>query len=351
MFRSRRRLAGILIFASACVSAMAAPPLTTIQDVLYKADGSRFNGLAVISWPGFTASDNSNIAMQTLAVPIVNGNLTVQLVPTTTAITTAQYTVSYSSNGKIQFSEVWAVPPSATPLPVIDVRTLGANTVAPAADTQITIANVIGLSTELTARPTQGSSFTVSRAAVIDSNGQIDGAGGNLSDCLHVDSSSGPCGLGTTAFIDGELPNGTQNGVNALFHLSNAPNPQTSLALFRNGLLLRPNTDYTLSATTLTFLGGAIPQPTDSLLSYYRLGASLPGVTYADAETPGGAVNGVNATFNLVNAPNPPVSLNLYRNGLLMKPNVDYTLNGAIVSFLTASIPQNGDVLLSSYRH
>ena len=34
------------IFAVVCLAlaAVAAPPLTTIQDVLYKADGTRFNG-------------------------------------------------------------------------------------------------------------------------------------------------------------------------------------------------------------------------------------------------------------------------------------------------------------------
>ena len=29
---------------------LAGPPLTTIQDVLYKADGARFNGTLTISW-------------------------------------------------------------------------------------------------------------------------------------------------------------------------------------------------------------------------------------------------------------------------------------------------------------
>ena len=34
----------------------AEPPLTTIQDVLYKADGTRFNGYVQISWNSFEAA-------------------------------------------------------------------------------------------------------------------------------------------------------------------------------------------------------------------------------------------------------------------------------------------------------
>ena len=53
-----------LFFVSASVAASlwAAPPLTTIQDVLYKADGSRFNGSLTISWTSFEAIDRSAIA-------------------------------------------------------------------------------------------------------------------------------------------------------------------------------------------------------------------------------------------------------------------------------------------------
>ena len=66
-------------------SLFAAPPLTTIQDVLYKADGTRFNGTVTISWNSFEAIDRSAIAQQTITVTVVNGYLHVQLVPTTTA--------------------------------------------------------------------------------------------------------------------------------------------------------------------------------------------------------------------------------------------------------------------------
>ena len=90
--------------------ALAQPALTLIQDTLYQADGTRFQGMATISWGSFQASDLSNIAANSLRVPIVNGSLRVRLVPTTTAAVPASYSVVYNSS-KVQFGETWAVPP------------------------------------------------------------------------------------------------------------------------------------------------------------------------------------------------------------------------------------------------
>src|SRR5262245_51415795 len=55
--------------------AAAAPVLTTIQDVLYKANGVRFNGSLVISWNGFQAADDSTVVTQTTTVKVVDGQL------------------------------------------------------------------------------------------------------------------------------------------------------------------------------------------------------------------------------------------------------------------------------------
>ena len=55
-------------------AASAQPPLTTIQDVLYKADGTPFNGIVTVGWTSFEASDLSEIAGQTITVPISDGN-------------------------------------------------------------------------------------------------------------------------------------------------------------------------------------------------------------------------------------------------------------------------------------
>src|SRR5215470_4788822 len=112
------------LFTAAMLAASlsALPPLTTIQDVLYKADGTRFNGSLTISWNSFEAIDRSAIAQQITTLTVVDGNLRVQLVPTTTASPVASYNVKYASDGKVQFTETWAVPSSTQPLRVRDVR-------------------------------------------------------------------------------------------------------------------------------------------------------------------------------------------------------------------------------------
>jgi hypothetical protein len=352
----------------------ATPPLTTIQDVLFNSDGSRFNGVLTISWQSFEASDTSDIAASSERLQIANGILYVQLVPTTNAVTPAIYTVQYNSNSSTVYTEAWAVPPSRTPLRVLDVRlapgtvtgsaptpssppvTPSPGSTPPAADTtSLPISSVTGLQAALNIRPTEGTSFAVSRAAVIDSTGAIDGATGNLSDCLHVDGTTGACGAtssgtGSGTFVDAEFPSGTINGTNTIFTLANVPAPSTSLALFRNGLLLDQGNDYTLASNTITFLAGAVPQPTDVLLASYRVSVTITGVGFVDQETPSGAINASNASFTLSQVPSPASSLVVFRNGLRMTSGLDYTASSNTVTFGSSYVPQIGDILLCSYR-
>ncbi|HEV8041872.1 MAG TPA: hypothetical protein VGP62_23540 [Bryobacteraceae bacterium] len=352
MFSFRRWL---FCVALAMGSRMAAQPaLTTIQDILYTADGNRFNGLITITWQTFDAGDSSVIAAQVARITISNGNLYVQLVPTTTATTPATYSVQYNSSGHTQYNEVWVVFPSATPLRIRDVRlspgavsTVGSTTQT----TTVQISNVQGLQAALNLRPTQGIGFAVSRSAVINVSGGLDGAVGNLGDCMHVDGTSGACGTGgggNTVFVDAETPAGTLDGINTIFTLASPPNPSTSLALYRNGLRQSMVVDYTLASNIITFQAAAVPRPADILLADYRLSV-LPGVGFIDAETPSGTINGVNGSFTLVQAPSPASSLDLYRNGIRLESGVDYALSGNAITFGSV-VPQIGDVLLCSYR-
>jgi hypothetical protein len=352
MFRFRPGLLCVVCMLALSSKLGATPPLTTISDTLFNADGTFFNGVVQISWPSFEASDTSNVAASTDNVTVNNGILYVQLVPTTNANTAAVYTVQFTSLGVTQYSEAWAVPPSTINLRVRDVL-LPPGSVsgsAPAAVTLISIADVTGLQSALNIRAPEGTSFGISRSAVIDATGAIDAAMGNLSDCLHVDGTSGPCASISTTFVDGEVPSGTINGANASFLLSNVPNPSTSLALFRNGLLLTQGGDYTLSANAIAFATGAAPQPNDVLAAFYRLSVSIPGVGFVDQQTPTGAINGVNAVFTLAQTPSPITSLAVYRNGLLMSAGIDYTLSGAVITFVTGLVPQSSDTLSCSYR-
>jgi hypothetical protein len=203
-----------VLAAGFAIAAAAAPALTTIQDVLYKADGTRFNGMAIIEWKGFEAADQSQVPTQFVTVQIRSGNLRVQLVPTTNASSGAYYAVRYNSEGQVQFTETWAVKPSSSPLRLRDVR-VGRETAQPP--------------------------------------GPI------------VQGGSGP------GFVDGEIPAGVVDGSNLVFTLADAPTPASSLALHRNGVMQKQGYDYTLSGNTVSFVGAAVPRSGDVLLASYRL--------------------------------------------------------------------------------
>jgi len=93
---------------------------------------------------------------------------------------------------------------------------------------------------------------------------------------VHVDGSSGPCGGGASAsgYIDNETPGGVVDGANAAFSLASQPDPVSSLALYRNGMLMKAGLDYTISGSVVQFATGATPQRGDTLLASYRVAAA-----------------------------------------------------------------------------
>ncbi|MEJ7604954.1 MAG: hypothetical protein WKF37_01480 [Bryobacteraceae bacterium] len=341
-----------LMLAIAARHSYAAPPLTVIQDVLYKADGTRFDGVAQIEWKTFQAADGSEIPQHVLNVRVLGGNLRVVLVPTTNALRTVTYTVRFNSEGRTQFTEYWAVPASAAPLRLRDVRTTGPAAGAITAPiTPAAITDVAGLRTELDLRPARLAGYINQRAAIIGASGAIEGALGNAADCVKVNGTSGPCGSGSMVFVDGELPGGGVNGTNRIFQLSGVPSPPSSLRLFQNGALLYFGSEFTLSGSTVTFAAGRAPATSDLLQAWYRLANGVtPGVNYVDGESLLGTLNGTNADFSLQAIPIPASSLQVFRNGLLQKIGVDYNVSLNSITFTSVSIPQTGDILQASYR-
>jgi hypothetical protein len=262
-------------------AAGAQPPLTTIQDTLYKADGTPFNGIVMISWPSFEASDLSEIAGQTITVKVENGNLRVRLVPNAMTSPQVFYTVVYNSDGRIQFNESWAVPVSLVPLRIRDVRVVLPVISSSSGDTNaagpVNESDVIGLLADLGARPTRGPAYSAGRVALVNTLGALDSVAGSPGDCVHVDGSTGACGGGggsAPTFSDAEVPSGAVDGVNAAFTLANLPSPPTSLAVYRNGLLMQTGADYSLNGQTIQFQPASIPASGDTLLATYRWGGS-----------------------------------------------------------------------------
>ena len=90
-----------------------------------------------------------------------------------------------------------------------------------------------------------------------------------------VDGTSGPCGGGGPQFTDGEVPGGTVDGTNATFTLANPPTSgHAAWCCSAMASRRQPGTDYTLTGSSIQFLAGAIPQPGDTLLAWYRLPAA-----------------------------------------------------------------------------
>jgi hypothetical protein len=256
--------------------------LTTIQDTLFEADGSRFSGTLTIQWSTFDAVNIGTIVQQSRTVPVVNGNLLLQLAPNAGAQAPANvYKVHYQSDGNQQFTETWTVPVTTQALTVSAVRTgtltvttLGTGSGSTGSQTPISESSIIGLQADLNQRPTKGAAFGTSAVAVVDDNGILQTAAGQVGDCVMVDGTTGPCGPPT--YSDAETPGGIVDGTNDTFTLANTP-LGTSLALYRNGLYLTVGTDYTLTGSSVQFAAGDIPQPGDALLASYRIDTSAAG--------------------------------------------------------------------------
>src|SRR5580698_2358328 len=182
---SARKLATAALAACLAVPLLAGPVLTTIQDVIYNADGTPYNGFAVITWTPFVAGDTTQIATQTVTVNIAAGNLFVQLVPTTNATPAGFYTVTFTSAGNDQFTESWAVPPSVVPLRVQAVLISPGTGPSPltTGGAPIPESGVIGLLADLAVRPVEGAAYAVGGIAMIDSTGALEAVTGNVSDC------------------------------------------------------------------------------------------------------------------------------------------------------------------------
>ena len=108
--------------------------------------------------------------------------------------------------------------------------------------------------------------YTVSGSTVTFAPGSAPAGGDSLTAWYRVDSGA----TETIAYADLEVPTGVVNGVNREFTLSGIPLPAASLRVYRNGLLQKLGTDYTLAVDRITFLSVATPQVGDILQAAFR---------------------------------------------------------------------------------
>lgn len=178
-----------------------------------------------------------------------------------------------------------------------------------------------------------------------------------------------PAGGGVVSyiFVNGEVPAGsitstTGSNGNGVFTLSDNPDPDASLVLYRNGVLQLAGIDFTLSGTTITYVSGRYPRVGDWHRAYYRaqgtaVSSGFTGQSYAfvNGETPTGTIDGTDGTdgndeFTLTYTPSPSSSLALFRNGLLQFQGTHYTLVNSTITYASGSIPVTGDLHFAYYR-
>jgi len=101
-----------LVLALGISRQAAAANTTTVQDVIYRADGTPAAGTLVISWPAFTTADNSAVAAGSLSVAIAaQGAISVTLVPNAGGTPDGTYyKVIYKLDDGSTSEEYWSVP-------------------------------------------------------------------------------------------------------------------------------------------------------------------------------------------------------------------------------------------------
>ncbi len=89
---------------------------TTVQDVVYRADGQPASGTLVISWPAFTTADNLAVAAGSMSVAIgPQGAISIALVPNAGGTPDGTYyKVIFKLNDGSTSEEYWAIPATTT---------------------------------------------------------------------------------------------------------------------------------------------------------------------------------------------------------------------------------------------
>ena len=378
MANLRRPLLATILFTTFFVySAFAQSTLTQILDTIHNPDGTTFNGTVVITWNGFSGTGSGSVSKVSVSARVFNGALSVFLAPTTTVAVGTYYQVAYSSsNGLVTYKETWQVPPSTTPLAVSQVRvsnTTGGSGSGPGvqyATLPIAVSQVTNLSANLSSingSVTGLTSQVNDLAATVASTGSITGLQTTVNNLSATVTSLGTtvgglnssvATLSSTISTNGATLTGlssTMSGLSSTVsgHTSSISTLTSNLSALTSTVsghttsLANLNSSVGGLNTTVTSLGNSLAALTATVNT---LSASGSNTVFVDAETPGGTMNGTNTAFTLANIPAPTTSLTVFRNGLLQRVGIDFTLSGSAITFAAGSVPQASDYLRAYYR-
>lgn len=116
----------VLVFAVALamLEAQTTPTTTTVNDVVFRADGTPARGTLLISWPAFNTAGGQAVAAGTKSVALgTGGTLSVSLVSNVGSIpANTPYTIVYQLDDGTVKTEYWLVP-SGTTSTIAAVRT------------------------------------------------------------------------------------------------------------------------------------------------------------------------------------------------------------------------------------
>jgi hypothetical protein len=106
----------VLLISVGTARRVYAVSTTTVQDVVYRADGQPAAGTLVISWPAFTTGDNFAVAAGSLSVAIgPQGAISIPLVPNVGGTPDrTYYKVMYKLSDGSTSEEYWLVPATGT---------------------------------------------------------------------------------------------------------------------------------------------------------------------------------------------------------------------------------------------
>ena len=183
------------------------PALTTINDVVYRADGTPAAGQLVITWPAFTTADNKPVAAGEKTVTLgADGALNVQLAPNEGATPAGSYYkvvykltngASASTTGSsTTATEYWTVPAASPPGSNVTIGAIRATVVPAQVAAQLVtrqyVDQVVGVTGADVVHRSSDESITGVKTFTVSPLVPTPGASGEAANKSYVDAQTAP---------------------------------------------------------------------------------------------------------------------------------------------------------------